>query len=50
MNYQNLINAVSGVNRNRGIARIQMNRIARQMVDRLRAENPGVRNIGFTPD
>lgn len=42
------INSITGINRNPGIARITRNRIARQMVSRLRASNPGVRNIGAT--
>ena len=42
------INAITGVNRNPGLARINRNRIARQMVARLRAQNPGARNIGAT--
>lgn len=40
------INAITGVNRNRGIARIQSNRIARQMTARFRAG--GQRNAGAT--
>ena len=40
------INRVTGVNRNPGIARIQSNRIARQMVSRFRAG--GQRNAGAT--
>lgn len=41
-----LINATTGVNRNRGIARINANRLARQMVARYRAA--GQRNAGAT--
>ena len=48
MGVRDRINAVTGVNRNPGIARINRNRIARQLVDRLRSMNPGVRNIGAT--
>ena len=44
------INAITGVSTNNpGLSRINRNRIARQMVDRLRAANPGKRNIGVTP-
>ena len=50
MNFQRQINAVTGVNRNRGLARIQRNRVARDFVDLLRQANPGVRNIGATLD
>ena len=45
MGVRDRINAITGVNRNAGIARINRNRIARQMVDRLRQENPLARNL-----
>lgn len=49
MGVMDRINRITGVSTaNRGLGRINRNRIARQMVDRLRAENPGVRNIGAT--
>lgn len=48
MGIQQQIAQATGMNRNAGIARIQRNRIARQMVSRLRAANPGARNIGAT--
>ena len=48
MGVRDQINAVTGVNRNPGIARIQRNRIARSMVDRIHSESAGARNIGAT--
>ena len=48
MGVRDQINAVTGVNRNPDIARIQRNQIARSMVDRIRSESPGARNIGAT--
>ena len=47
MGTQARINAATGVNRNAGIARIQRNRLARQMVSRLRGAGGG-RNVGAT--
>ena len=45
---QRIINSMTGVNYNFGTSRSMSRSIARGMVDRLRAENPGVRNIGAT--
>lgn len=47
---QRLINQNTGVNINPGIMRSTSRSLARGMVDRLRAANPGARNIGATFD
>lgn len=45
---QRIINRNTGVNYNLGVSRSMSRSIARGMIDRYRAANPGVRNIGAT--
>ena len=45
---QRQINRATGVNYNPGVSRSMARSIARGMIDRMRAANPGARNIGAT--
>ena len=48
MDIQGQIARATGTNINRGLQRSMARSIARGMVSRMRAANPGARNIGFT--
>ena len=45
---QRQINQATGVNYNPGTSRSMARSIARGMTNRMRQQNPGARNIGFT--